>query len=121
MIDSLLSISSFNSLKSSTCNHTTWLIRQITFNDSYLNQYIEIARYDSIQNRFIFNYHKDYLFYINENTGQLTFTNTSDENLLFTEVSLHAESGLSQGDDIIHDIYRFIRLSIRTRKQFLYF
>ncbi|CAF3539320.1 unnamed protein product [Rotaria sordida] len=114
LIDSLLSIISINQQKSSVCNHTTWLIRQISLNNNHLNQYKEIARYDSIKNQFILNYHKDYSYTIDSNTGQLTLINTNNENLLYTEISLHAQSGLSQGDDILHDIYRLIRLSTKS-------
>lgn len=111
MIDSLLST---NRSKSSVREHTTWLIRQIP-----LNQYREIARYDLIENRFILNHHEDSSYTIDENTGQLTLINTTDENVLHTEITLHAETGLSKGDEILHDVYRLVRLSNSSSKQIL--
>ncbi|CAF3966316.1 unnamed protein product [Rotaria sp. Silwood2] len=114
LIDSLLSTNSINQTKSSVCDHTTWLIRRISLDNNHLNQYTEIARYDSIQNQFILNYRQDYSYTIDSTTGQLTLINTNNENLLYTEISLHAESGLNQGDEILHDIYRLIRLSTKS-------
>ncbi len=111
LIDSLLST---NRSKSSVREHTTWLIRQIP-----LNQYREIARYDLIENRFILNHHEDSSYTIDENTGQLTLINTTDENVLHTEITLHAETGLSKGDEILHDVYRLVRLSNSSSKQIL--
>ncbi len=107
MIDSLLS----TDLKSSVREHTTWLIHQISSNQSK-----EIARYDSFQQRFILNHHKNSFYTINATTGQLTLINTNNPNLLYTEISMHSESGLSKGDDLLHDIYRFIRLSTTSSK-----
>ncbi|CAF3387197.1 unnamed protein product [Rotaria sp. Silwood1] len=114
LINSLLSNISINPSKFSVCNHTRWLIRQISLDNNHLNKYDEIARYDSTKNHFILHYHKDYSCSIDSNTGQLTLINTNDENFLRTEISLHAESGLSHDDDILHDIYRLIRLSSKS-------
>ncbi len=114
MIDSLLLSSiSTNRSKPSVRDHTRWLINPI----SSTTKYREIARYDSIQNRFILNHYKDFPCTIDANTGQLTLINPNDENLLYTELSLHAESGLSKGDEILYDIYRFIRLLTTSRKR----
>jgi hypothetical protein len=103
-------------LKPTVREHTSWLIRQISLNNIHSNQYREIARYDLIENRFILSHHEDSSYTIDANTGQLTLINTTDENLLYTEISLHAESGLSNGDEILHDIYRLIRLSNSSSK-----
>jgi hypothetical protein len=111
LIDTLLSTISINRSKSSVREHTTWFVRQIPS-----NQYHEIARYDSIQHRFILHSHNTNSFTINSHTGQLTLINTNILDLLYTEISIHAESGLSQDDDILHDIYRFIRLSTRSSR-----
>jgi len=109
LIDSLLSTISINRSKPSVREHTTWLLRQLS-----LNQSKEIARYDSIKQQFILNHHENSSYTINSNTGQLTLINT--DNLLYTEIIMHAESGLSKGDDILHDIYRFVRLSTTSSK-----
>ncbi|CAF4283685.1 unnamed protein product [Rotaria socialis] len=117
LIDSLFSSSSIisiNQSKSFVCNHTTWLTRDLSSNNNYLNQYTEIARYDSMENRFILNSYKNNSYTIDSKSGELTLINTNDDNLLHTEINLHIESGLSQHDDIIHDIYRLIRISTRT-------
>ncbi len=106
LIDSLLSTISNNRSKSSVREHTTWFVRQLS-----LNQYQEIARYDLIKHRFILHPQNNNSYTLNAHTGQLTLINTNTIDLLYTEISIHAESGLSQGDDILHDIYRFIRLS----------
>ncbi|CAF1164112.1 unnamed protein product [Rotaria magnacalcarata] len=117
LIDSLFSSSSIISInqpKSFVCNHTTWLIRDLSSTNTYLNQYTEIARYDSMKNRFILNSYKNNSYTIDSKNGELTLINTNDDNLLHTEINLHVESGLSPHDDIIHDIYRLIRISTRT-------
>ncbi len=107
LIDSLLS----NKSKSSVREHTAWFMREISF-----HQNREIARYDSNKNRFILHSSETNFYTIHPTTGQLTLFNTNHTNLLYTEISIHAESGLSQGDDILHDIYRFIRLSTKSSK-----
>jgi hypothetical protein len=111
LIDSLLST---NGSKSSIRKHTTWLTRQISSNDI---PYTEIARYDSNENHFILNHDENFSYTIDANNGQLTLSDINNENLLYTEISMHAESGLSKGDEILHDIYRLIRLSNTTSKQ----
>jgi hypothetical protein len=119
LIDSLLLSSiSTNRSKPSVRDHTRWLIRPISSNNIYSTKSREIARYDSIQNRFILNHYKDFPCTIDANTGQLTLINPNDENLLYTELSLHAESGLIKGDEILYDIYRFIRLLTPSRKRY---
>ncbi|CAF0759301.1 unnamed protein product [Adineta steineri] len=105
-IDSLLSVISINKSKSSVRDHTIWLIHQITS-----NKYQEIARYDSIRKQFLINSNENFSSTIDKNTGQLTVINTQNKNLIYTEIIMHAQSGLSKDDDILHDIYRFIRLS----------
>ncbi len=113
MIDSLLSIVSINQLKSSSREYTTWLIHPISS-----NQYKEIGRYDSTKQQFILNHNENFFYTINSNTGQLTLINTNNTNLLYTEIIMHSESGLSKGDHILHDIYRFIRLLTTSSKSF---
>jgi len=110
-IDSLLSTTTINRLKPSSREHTSWLIHPISS-----NQYKEIARYDSTKQQFILNDHENSFYTINSNTGQLTLINTNNTNLLYTEISMHSESGLSKGDDILHDIYRFIHLLTTSSK-----
>ncbi|CAF0971739.1 unnamed protein product [Adineta steineri] len=114
LIDSLLSVISINKSKPSVRDHTTWLIHQISS-----NKYQEIARYDSIKKQFLMNSNENFSSTIDKNTGQLTVINTQNKNLIYTEIILHAQSGLSKDDDILHDIYRFIRLSTSSRKTFL--
>ena len=106
LIDTLLSTITLNRSKPSVREHTTWLIRQITS-----NQYQEIARYNSTQHRFILHPHNNKSYTVNSNTGELTLISSNTLDLLHTEIIIHAETGLSQGDEILHDIYRFIRLS----------
>ncbi len=115
LIDTLLSTISQNRSKPSVREHTTWLIRQIP-----LNQYQEIARYDSIQHRFILHPQNNNSYTINSNTGQLTLIDSNALDLLHTEMIIHAETGLSQGDEILHDIYRFIRLSPTSSRSLPY-
>ncbi|CAF0768856.1 unnamed protein product [Adineta steineri] len=105
-IDSLLSVISINKSKPSVRDHTIWLIHQISS-----NKYQEIARYDSIKKQFLMNSNGNFSSTIDKNTGQLTVINTQNKNLIYTEIIIHAQSGLSKDDDILHDIYRFIRLS----------
>ncbi|UJR35413.1 hypothetical protein I4U23_028170 [Adineta vaga] len=102
-IDTLISENSNN--KSSVREHTTWLIHRISSNN-----YRQLARFDRIQNRFIVNHDENFSCIIHETTGQLILQNNNNENLLHYEIILHAESGFSPDDDILHDIYRFIHL-----------
>ncbi|CAF1596318.1 unnamed protein product, partial [Adineta ricciae] len=90
--------------------HTTWLIGHISSDD-----YQQLARFDSTRNRFIVNQNENLLCRIHEVTGELTLLNNNDENLVHSEIILHAESGLGPNDAILHDIYRFIRLLPTTR------
>lgn len=84
----------------------------------YSTQYTEIARYDSIEKQFMANQYNNFSCMIDANTGQLTLINSKDETLPYTEIIMHAKSGISEGDDIIHDVYRLIRLSTHSSKPF---
>ena len=111
-IDSLLStISRTNKSKSSVRQYTRWFMRTIS-----LNQYKEIAQYDLNKNQFILHSEINNSYNINPITGQLILLNNRQLDFLDTEISIHTQSGLSKGDDILHDIYRFIRLSTGSSK-----
>lgn len=103
---------STNSSKSFVREHTTWLIQQ-----NVSEKPREIARYDSIQKQFILNSYENSSYTIHPHSGHLTLINiTNYTNLLSTEIIMHAESGLNEGDDILHDIYRFSHLLTNSRK-----
>ena len=111
-IDALLLTTSADKSKPSVREHTTWLVRRIS-----TDNYRELAGYDLTQHGFRIRSDADLSSTIDTNTGQLTLADTSNCNLLYTEVTMHAESGLSEGDEIIHDVYRFICLLPTSRKR----
>ena len=113
LVDWFLSIDSSNKSKPSVREHTTWLARQISS-----NEIDEIARFDSLAHQFLVHPSYNHSYSINANLGQLTIINTNDTDLLHREITIHAQTGLSQGDDILHDIYRLIRLFTTSSKSF---
>ena len=104
-----------NGSASSVRQYTTWWTRQISPNVTRPNPLIGLARYDSISKEFIRNAHQPFSFTVENDSSQLTLIHADDETLLSTEISVHIESGLSVGDDIVRDVYRLGRLSPASR------
>lgn len=105
LIDSLVSI------ESSVCEHSRWFMRSI-----FTNQFNEIGRYDWNNKQFNLHFQYNNSYILHPQTGDLTILNNNYLDFLQTEINLHAETGLSEGDEIIHDIYRFIRLLTNSSK-----
>ena len=97
--------------KPSIREHTAWFVRHLP-----AVEHRELVRYDEIQHGFVIHQNDDLPVSINKDTGQLMLSNADDGQLLHNELVMHAESGLSQGDEIIRDVYRFARLLPTSRK-----
>ena len=115
LLDGALFESVENRSASSVRPYTTWWTRQISPNATRPNPLTELARYDSNSKQFIRSAHRPFSFTVEDDSGQLTLIDAHDEILLSTEISVHIESGLSVGDNIVRDVYRLGRLSPASR------
>ena len=118
-IDSILFEENSFRFRPSTRQNAKWMIRSLTLTSvstSSFAPWASIGYFDKKQNRFVLDENfENFSSKINENTGDLTLSNVDDDRCLFTEISLQAETGLSPGDDFLHDVYRFVRLFPTSR------
>lgn len=106
-IESVLAENVKTRVKPSIRPQTTWSTREIALNGTTAGPWREIARYDPVQRQYILHHRFSSGYKIDPNTGQLTLPNDPG---LHTEISMHAQSGIADGDEILHDVFRLVRL-----------
>ncbi|CAF1160484.1 unnamed protein product [Didymodactylos carnosus] len=98
-------------------SHTSWLVRNMDFTNDMEIQSIkrtEIARWDNTKQQFILNQTSNQTF-VFDSYDQLILINSNVDDV-YNEISLRVQSGITDGDDILHITYRLVMISSKSTK-----